>query len=172
MATHSSTLAWKMPWTEKPAGSSLWGRKESDTLSDFTFTTERKESRKQTRKWKTLYLANTLGKGKWHLRKYETSASHGGCGSGARFPGRTRKISPGAPILSSPGQCYRESWDPLAVIAEAKLSREVIGCYSCEKRFCGCSVRLIVLLRKSSLFGLTTPTLRPHRFTLVSSPSA
>ena len=32
MATHSSTLAWKILWTEKPgAGYSPWGRKESDT---------------------------------------------------------------------------------------------------------------------------------------------
>ena len=31
MATHSSTLAWKIPWTEKPAGYSPWGREESDT---------------------------------------------------------------------------------------------------------------------------------------------
>ena len=30
MATHSSTLAWKILWTEKP-GRGLWGRKESDT---------------------------------------------------------------------------------------------------------------------------------------------
>ena len=27
MATHSSTLAWKIPWTEEPGGCSLWGRK-------------------------------------------------------------------------------------------------------------------------------------------------
>ena len=24
MATHSGTLAWKIPWTEKPGGYSLW----------------------------------------------------------------------------------------------------------------------------------------------------
>ena len=30
MATHSSTLAWKIPWTEKPAGYRPWGHKESD----------------------------------------------------------------------------------------------------------------------------------------------
>ena len=33
MATHSSTLAWKIPWTEEPVGYGPWGRKESD----FTF---------------------------------------------------------------------------------------------------------------------------------------
>ena len=31
MATHSSTLAWKIPWTEEPGGYSPWGHKESDT---------------------------------------------------------------------------------------------------------------------------------------------
>ena len=29
MATHSSILAWKIPWTEEPGGLSLWGHKES-----------------------------------------------------------------------------------------------------------------------------------------------
>ena len=28
--THSSILAWKIPWTEEPMGYSPWGRKESD----------------------------------------------------------------------------------------------------------------------------------------------
>ena len=31
MATHSITLAWKIPWTEKP-----WGRKESDTTEQLS----------------------------------------------------------------------------------------------------------------------------------------
>ena len=30
MATHSSTLAWKIPWMEEPATRSPWDRKESD----------------------------------------------------------------------------------------------------------------------------------------------
>ena len=29
--THSSTLAWKLPWTRGLVGCSPWGRKESDT---------------------------------------------------------------------------------------------------------------------------------------------
>ena len=28
MATHSSILAWKIPWTEEPVGYSLWDCKE------------------------------------------------------------------------------------------------------------------------------------------------
>ena len=27
MATHSSILAWKIPWTEEPGGLHPWGRK-------------------------------------------------------------------------------------------------------------------------------------------------
>ena len=30
MATHSSILAWKMPWMEEPGGLQSWGRKDSD----------------------------------------------------------------------------------------------------------------------------------------------
>ena len=30
MATHSSVLAWRIPWTEEPVGYSPQGRKESD----------------------------------------------------------------------------------------------------------------------------------------------
>ena len=31
MATHSSILAWRIPWTEDPSGLQLMGFKESDT---------------------------------------------------------------------------------------------------------------------------------------------
>ena len=31
MATHSSILAWKIPWTEEPDGLQYMGHKESDT---------------------------------------------------------------------------------------------------------------------------------------------
>ena len=62
MATHSSILAWRIPWTEEPAGqqsmgsksqtlslSTVHGVKESDT---FTFTSLYKEQalKKQLRK--------------------------------------------------------------------------------------------------------------------------
>ena len=30
MATHSSILAWRIPWTEEPGGYSPWSYKESD----------------------------------------------------------------------------------------------------------------------------------------------
>ena len=37
MAPHSSTLAWKIPWTEEPVGCSPWGREESDTTEQLPF---------------------------------------------------------------------------------------------------------------------------------------
>ena len=37
MAPHSSTLAWKIPWTEEPGGCSPWGHEESDTTEQIHF---------------------------------------------------------------------------------------------------------------------------------------
>ena len=31
MATHTSILSWRIPWTEEPGGLRSWGRRESDT---------------------------------------------------------------------------------------------------------------------------------------------
>ena len=36
MATHSSILAWKIPWTEEPGELRPWGRKVSDTTESLT----------------------------------------------------------------------------------------------------------------------------------------
>ena len=36
LATHSSILAWRIPWTEEPGRLSLWGHKESDTTGRLT----------------------------------------------------------------------------------------------------------------------------------------
>ena len=39
MAPHSSTLAWKIPWTEDPGGlQSMESRRVGHDLSNFTFT--------------------------------------------------------------------------------------------------------------------------------------
>ena len=35
MATHSSILALRIPWTEEPGGYSPWGRKESNTTENI-----------------------------------------------------------------------------------------------------------------------------------------
>ena len=37
MAPHSSTLAWKIPWTEEPGGLQSWGCSESDTTERLHF---------------------------------------------------------------------------------------------------------------------------------------
>ena len=37
MATHSSTLAWKVPWTEEPGRLQSLGRKELDTTERLHF---------------------------------------------------------------------------------------------------------------------------------------
>ena len=37
MTTHSSILAWKIPWTEEPGGYSPGGCKESDTTERLHF---------------------------------------------------------------------------------------------------------------------------------------
>ena len=37
MATHSSILAWKIPWIRNLVGYSPWGRKESDTTEQLHF---------------------------------------------------------------------------------------------------------------------------------------
>ena len=38
MATHSSTLAWKIPWVEEPGKLQCMGLLSQTRLSDFTFT--------------------------------------------------------------------------------------------------------------------------------------
>ena len=44
MATHSSILAWKIPWTDVLGGLySPWGHKESDTTEGLTHTLRRSE---------------------------------------------------------------------------------------------------------------------------------
>ena len=39
METHSSILAWKVPWTEEPGRLQSWGRKELDTTERLTLNT-------------------------------------------------------------------------------------------------------------------------------------
>ena len=39
MATHSSFLAWRIPWTEEPDGAyRLWGHRESDTTEQLSLS--------------------------------------------------------------------------------------------------------------------------------------
>ena len=36
MATHSSFLVWRIPWTEEPGGYSPWGHKELDMTEQLS----------------------------------------------------------------------------------------------------------------------------------------
>ena len=38
MTTQSSILAWRIPWTEEPAGYRPWGRKELDMTEQLTLS--------------------------------------------------------------------------------------------------------------------------------------
>ena len=38
MATHSSILAWRIPWTEEPGRLQVWGHKEVDTTKQLTLS--------------------------------------------------------------------------------------------------------------------------------------
>ena len=48
MAAHSSTLAWKIPWTEEPGGLQSMGSLSQTQLSNFTFTFHFHELEKET----------------------------------------------------------------------------------------------------------------------------
>ena len=45
MATHSSILAWRIPWTAGLVGCSPWGCKELGTTERLTLTQETEEGR-------------------------------------------------------------------------------------------------------------------------------
>ena len=61
MATHSSSLAWKIPWMEEPGGLQSMGSQLSDFLSLFTFTHWR-------RKWQpTPVFFPGESQGRWSL---------------------------------------------------------------------------------------------------------
>ena len=47
MVTHSSTLAWRMPWTEKPGRLQPMGLQESDTTEWLTLSLSKTETSEQ-----------------------------------------------------------------------------------------------------------------------------
>ena len=56
MATHSSILAWKIPWTEEPGGYSPWGHKELDRTEWLTLSL-------------SLHIQNKYKLNKWEIRE-------------------------------------------------------------------------------------------------------
>ena len=71
MAPHSSTLAWKISWTEEPGGAAVHGITTSQTqLSDFTFTFHFQHWRKKWHPTRVLLPGESQGPGSlvaWHL---------------------------------------------------------------------------------------------------------
>ena len=54
MATHSSTLAWKIPWTEEPGRLQSHGVTKSQTrLSEFTFLSGEQQYVHMTSRWRS-----------------------------------------------------------------------------------------------------------------------
>lgn len=122
-------------------------------------------------RWKTLHLTKTFAKGKCHRHKHtETQVgrlhlAHSVIGAQAQK--LTLRLAP-----CSPPKRYREPWYKLVVTEETKFSREVIGCYSCEKHLRLSQVRQLSLLRKPCFSGLPTAALRPHPVPSISAPAA
>ena len=52
METHSSILAWRIPWMEELGGLQSTGRKESDTTERLHFTSQWKQRLKCLKNWK------------------------------------------------------------------------------------------------------------------------
>ena len=69
MATHSSILDWKIPWTEEPGGYSPRSCKESDT-------TEHKAQQKSTQHCKVIILQLKVLKNILKRRKHPSALSH------------------------------------------------------------------------------------------------
>ena len=51
MATHSSILAWEIPWTEDTGGYSRWGRRESDTAEQLSRDSSRGAKKPTSNRW-------------------------------------------------------------------------------------------------------------------------
>ena len=66
MATHSSTLAWKIPWTEEPRRLQSMGLPKSQTqLSAFTFTFHFHALEKEMATHSVFLPGESQGQGAW-----------------------------------------------------------------------------------------------------------
>ena len=68
MATHSGTLAWKIPWTEEPGRLQSMGSQSRTRLSNFTFTFSSSDGEESTCNARDLGSIPGLGRpsGGWH----------------------------------------------------------------------------------------------------------
>ena len=66
MATHSSTLAWKIPWTEEPGGPQSVGSRRSDTTEQLHFHFSLSCIREgNVNPFQYSYLGNPMDRGAW-----------------------------------------------------------------------------------------------------------
>ena len=70
MATHSSTLAWKIPWTEKPGRLQSMGSSGQTQLSYFTFTFHFHALEKEMLTHSTILAWRIPGTGAWWAAIY------------------------------------------------------------------------------------------------------
>jgi len=63
MAPHSSTLAWKIPWTEEPGRLQSMGLLSRTRLSDFTFTFHFDAIEKEMATHSSVLLGESQGQG-------------------------------------------------------------------------------------------------------------
>ena len=79
MAPHSGTLAWRIPWTEEPWWSTVYGVAKSRTqLSDFTFTFHFHALENGIGNGNPLQyscLENPMGRGAWQATVHGTEKS-------------------------------------------------------------------------------------------------
>ena len=60
MSTHSSVLAWRIPWTEEPGGLQSMGSRELDTTERLTVSLSPSVNRKTLVIFKILYKILTM----------------------------------------------------------------------------------------------------------------
>ena len=78
MATHSSILAWRIPWTEEPGGYSPWGCKESDTTEGLSARIYYLGNLEQvpSSPWASVCTSVKLGDLELRFRKVMTNRQH------------------------------------------------------------------------------------------------
>ena len=75
MAPHSSTLAWKIPWTEEPGRLQSMGSLSRTRLSDFTFTFHFHALEKEMATHSCSCLENPRDRGTWWAAIYGVTQS-------------------------------------------------------------------------------------------------
>ena len=70
MAPHSSTLAWKIPWTEEPVRLQSMGSHSRTRLSDFTFTFHFHALEKEMTAHSSILAWRIVGMGAWWAAVY------------------------------------------------------------------------------------------------------